>query len=413
MFVETEKLQQVIQLGLEIADIRDLDILLERVLLAARRFLNADAGSVYTREDNKLRFSHAQNDTLVSRLEPGKKLVYTTFELPIDSHSIAGYVAETGTCLNIPDVYSLASDVPFSFGRHYDAIANYRTQSMLTVPLKTTRGRIAGVLQIINAKNPQGEVVPFDAALEPFVRHFANDAAAAIERAQLTRTTILRMIRMAELRDPKETGPHVNRVASYAVEIYEAYAGRKGIPHDEMETTRDTLRMASMLHDVGKIAISDMILGKPAKLTDEEYAIMKRHTVHGARLFFDSQSEFDEMAREVALNHHERWDGRGYPGYIDYMTGLPLPGKADEQGRPIGKKGEEIPLAGRIAAVADVYDALSARRVYKEPWTEEQVLTELTAQAGKQFDPDVIAAFHSCLEMIRAAAQRYPDLSHE
>jgi len=164
-----------------------------------------------------------------------------------------------------------------------------------------------------------------------------------------------------------------------------------------------------MLHDVGKVAISDMILKKPGRFSDEEYEIMKQHTWLGARLFRDARSDFDEIAAEVALNHHERWDGKGYPGYIDVNNGEAQPGKIDEHGRAIGKKGEDIPLYGRIVALADVYDALCSKRVYKEAWEEDKVLEVIREERGKQFDPDVVDAFFEQLEVIRSIAQRYPD----
>ncbi|MBI5529752.1 MAG: GAF domain-containing protein [Deltaproteobacteria bacterium] len=409
MPAEENRLQEVIRLGLELAEVRDVDLLLEHVLDAARRFVAADAGSIYVKDGDLLHFRHAQNDTLSGRLEPGKKLIFTTFSVPINSRSISGYVAESGQPLNIADVDRLPEGVPYSFDRHYDELSRYRTRSMLTLPLKTNRGKIIGVLQLINAKDEAGGVVPFDDELMPFVRHLANNAAIAIGRAQLTRTTILRMISMAELRDPKETGAHVNRVGAYSVEIFEAWARKKGLPRHEIDSTRDALRMAAMLHDVGKVAISDLILKKPGRFTEEEFAIMKEHTLLGARLFLDSQSELDELARDVALNHHERWDGRGYPGHVEVETGKPLPGRAGEDGRARGKEKEEIPLLGRIVAVADVYDALCSRRVYKQAWGEDEVLKEMREQAGRQFDPEIIDVFFESLDVMRSISHRYPD----
>ncbi len=409
MLDRKEKLARLIQIGIDVNHIRDLDVLLEKILSEARALVCADAGSIYIKEDSNLKFSYAQNDTLQKKLPHGKKLIYTTFSMPINNHSIAGFVANNGKTLNIPDAYQISTNLPFSFDKSFDEKVGYETHSILAEPLQNTRGQIIGVLQLINAKNDSAEIEPFDVDDEPLIQHFANYAANAIERAQLTRTTIMRMISMAELRDPKETGPHVNRVAAYSLELFEAYAKKRNMPKDAVESQRDSLRMAAMLHDVGKVAISDLILKKPGRFTDDEYEIMKQHTILGARLFKDARSEFDEISAEVALNHHERWDGLGYPGFVDVTTGEPLAGYGDGNGNARGKRADEIPLFGRIVALADVYDALSSKRVYKEAWNEEQVLEVLKAESGKQFDQELVEVFFEILDVIHSIQQRYPD----
>jgi HD-GYP domain-containing protein (c-di-GMP phosphodiesterase class II) len=214
---------------------------------------------------------------------------------------------------------------------------------------------------------------------------------------------------MAEMRDPKETGPHVNRVASYSVTLYEEWARKKGLAQEEIDKNRDVLRMSAMLHDVGKVAISDTILKKPGRFTPEEFQTMKQHTLFGANLFSDIYSDFDESACIVALNHHERWDGKGYPGYVDQKTHLPLPGYETDNGTARGKQGEEIPLFGRIVALADVYDALSCRRCYKEAWDESDVISAIREEAGKQFDPELVAVFLECIDSFRQIEKLYPD----
>ena len=240
-------------------------------------------------------------------------------------------------------MYKLRSGLPYSFNRSYDDLSGYRTCSVLTFPLKTNRGDVIGVLQLINGKDAKGKVIPFKKTDEPLILNFANTAAVAIERAQMTRAMILRTIRMAELRDPKETGAHVNRVASYAVTIYEHWAGKRGLGQEEIDKNRDVLRMAAMLHDVGKVAISDTILKKPARFTPEEYEIMKQHTVFGASLFSDLYSDFDEAASVVALNHHEFYDGNGYPGYINLSDGKPASRVCERRRRRPGQAGRGDP----------------------------------------------------------------------
>jgi len=409
MLSEKEKLDSLMVLGIELNQVQDLDILMERVLNEARQFVNADAGSIYIRREEQLDFSYTQNDTLQDRLPPGEKLIYTTFSMPIDQKSIAGYVAATGNPLNITDVYELEATLPYSFSKQFDEASGYKTQSVFTVPLKTANGAILGILQIINAQDESRNKIPFSEQDEKIMVHFASIAAVALERAQMTRAILLRMIKMAELRDPKETGPHVNRVAGYAVEIYERWAQRRNLDPKEIDKTRDVLRMAAMLHDVGKVGTSDLILKKPARLTAEEFEIMKQHTLYGARLFGDRQSDFDVAAAKVALNHHEKWNGTGYPGYIDLLTGDPLSDRVKPDGSARGKKEEEIPLFGRIVALTDVFDALSSKRCYKEAWDESQVLKTIEQDAGSHFDPELVEIFFSSLKMIRAIQERYKD----
>jgi HD-GYP domain-containing protein (c-di-GMP phosphodiesterase class II) len=409
MIDERKKFQEVLNVGLEVIQTRDIDILLERILTKARYLTNADAGSIYIKDGDTLLFRYTQNDTLQRQLPAGKKLIYSTFTIPVNNQSIAGYVANTGVVLNLENVYHLDGNVPFSFDPSYDRLSGYKTQSVLSFPLKTHADEVVGVLQLINATARDGQIVPFQSDDEPFVVHFANNAAIAVERATMTRDIILRMIKMAELRDPMETGAHVNRVSSYSVELYEAWAAKKGISKAEVEQNKDILKMSAMLHDVGKVAITDLILKKPARLDSYEYEVMKQHTYLGAQLFAHQRSDFDRASFLVALNHHERWDGKGYPGYIDFKTGEPLRGFEDLSGRAIGKKEEEIPLFGRIVAIADVFDALSSGRSYKEPWEEERVLETMDGERGKHFDPEMLDVFFSILDVIRNIMQRYPD----
>ena len=380
---------------------------MERVLKDARIFVNADAGSIYIRDNETLLFTYTQNDTLQRRLPPGEKLIYSTFTLPIDTASIAGYAATTGSPLNIRNVYKIDPSSPYQFSRQFDESSGYETKSMIAVPLKTARGDILGILQIINAKDENKNVISFTDTDESLMQHFASIAAVALERAQMTRSILLRMIRMSEMRDPKETGAHVNRVGGYALELYEQWALNHGVSRHDLEMERDSLRMAAMLHDVGKIAISDLILKKPDRLSHDEYEIMKEHTILGARLFLDSQSDFDKAAFEVALNHHERWDGKGYPGHIDVETGAPIEGHTALDGSALGKKAEEIPIYGRIVSLADVYDALSSARVYKEAWDESEVLATIEKETNRRFDPELVAIFFSRLNILRAIQERY------
>jgi len=409
MLSESEKINSLIILGIQLIQVNDLDILMQKILSEARRFINADAGSIYLKKDNELTFSYTQNDTLEKRNSGDETLIYSTFTIPIDHKSIAGYVALSGRPLNISDVYQISETKPYQFTHQIDEISGYRSKSIVTVPLQNSKGNVIGILQVINAKDKSGNVIAFSTEAELMMMHFANIAVIALERAQMTRAIILRTIRMTQLHDPQETWGHVNRVAAYAVEVYERWAKKHNINADDIEKRIDILRMAAMLHDVGKIAISDLILKKPGRFNYDEYEIMKQHTVLGAKIFYDSQTDFDEAAYSVALNHHERWDGSGYPGHVNPMTGSPIEGFTLKNGRPRGKKGNEIPLYGRIVSLVDVYDALTSRRSYKEAWDEEKTLKAIQSSSGSQFDPELVDLFLDNMNIIRSIHERYSD----
>jgi HD-GYP domain-containing protein (c-di-GMP phosphodiesterase class II) len=411
MATKIEKLKNVIGVDSILNKIQDLDILLETILSEARNVLNADAGSIYIKEGDELAITYAQNNTKAAELKPGEKLVYSVFRIPIGTSTMSGYAALTGEIINVRNVYNLPEEAPYSYSDHYDKVSGYRTVSTLCIPLKTNMGDILGVLQLINKKDSRGRSIAFSKDDELVAGHFATNATMALQRATMTRAILLRMTKMSELRDPKETGTHVNRVAGYALEIYERWADRNGIPRHEIDRTRDTLRMAAMLHDVGKVAISDTILKKPGRLTPEERVVMESHAWHGARLFTDRQSEFDEIAQQVALNHHEFWDGTGYPGHIDVMTGEPI--KKGPDGKARGKKGKEIHVFGRIVAISDVYDALCSNRVYKKAWSKEDAVREIRNSAGTQFDPDLVQDFIGALPSIQIVADKFAEGSSE
>ena len=256
-----------------------------------------------------------------------------------------------------------------------------------------TNGKVLGVLQIINAQDEGGNVIPFDKDSEFYISQFAAKVGSIYEYAYLTRQNIDRLVKMAGFRDPKETGSHVERVSSFSLEIYDRYANNKGIPDKERERFRDNLRLAARCHDVGKVAVPDKILKKEGILDDDERDIMKGHTCVGAQIFSPIENELDRMARDVCLHHHDRWDGgnRGYPGNFNYMDYIPATKMPHELEQAL--IGKDIPLAARIVALADVYDALRHKRCYKSEWTIEDTFNEIQSQSGKQFDPELVEAF--------------------
>jgi putative nucleotidyltransferase with HDIG domain len=379
--------------------IKDLDSLLEKILTEARQFVNADAGTIYQAARGFLYFSYVQNDTLFKG-ETKEKYLPNSASIAIDKSSLAGYVAKSGETILIDDVYHIRSEVSFAFNPAFDQQTHYHTRSILCVPLKTRENEIVGVLQLINAKNEAGEVVAFSMQDKLFISQFALNAADAIEKARLSREMVLRMVELAELRDPYETSQHAKRVGSCAVELYEKWAIRRGVSAREIRKVRDVLRTAAMLHDVGKIAVSDVILKKPSQLTYDEKMSMRQHTVLGARIFRNTTSFWDYMSSEVALNHHENWDGTGYPGAIDNIY-------AEKIYMGPGKIGAAIPLHARVVAICDVYDALISPRAYKLGWRQEHALRYVRYQAGKKFDPELVSIFLKMGDLLNAIVKKY------
>ena len=395
-----ERLEAILRTTDMLCRVKDVDAILDTVLAGARALVNADAGTIYLLEDDQLHFSFTHNDTLFGHDESNKH-IYTSITLPVDDKSMAGYVALTGKPLVIDDAYNLPEDCPYFHNVKPDQESGYKTTSILTVPLSTSRNKVVGVMQIINALDESGTPVPFSQDDQQYINYFANHAAVVIERAQMTRELVLRSIRMAEMRDPMETGAHVNRVGAFCAEIYNHWAREHGFPSDEIQKNKDHLRIAAMLHDVGKVAISDTILKKPGKLSRDEYETMKFHTTLGAALFRNPTSDLDAMSAEIALNHHQRWDGKGYPDGNQDCTGLPC--------KAVPLRGEQASIYARITALADVYDALSSHRAYKEPWPQEKVLDLIKEESGKAFDPEVVKSFLAIYETIEAIREKYKD----
>jgi len=376
-----------------------LESLLERVLTEARQFVGADAGTIYLARRGYLYFSFVQNDTLF-RGETKDKYIPSGAALSIDKRSLAGYVAKTGETILIDDVYHIQSDVSYSFNPAFDQKTNYHTRSILCVPLKTRDNEIVGVLQLINAKNEKGEVVAFSVQDEHFITQFALNAADAVERERMSQEMILRMVDLANLRDPFETSRHAQRVGAYSVELYEKWATLKGISSREIRKVSEALRPAAFLHDVGKIAVSDVILQKRSGLTYDEKLKMRLHTIHGARLFTRTSSLRESISQQVALNHHENWNGTGYPGRVENIF-------AQKVLMGPGKRGLEIPIYARVVAIADVYDALVSQRAYKLAWSPPRALLHMSYERGKKFDPDLVDIFLKMEDTLLAISKKY------
>ncbi|GJD51903.1 Cyclic di-GMP phosphodiesterase response regulator RpfG [Methylobacterium crusticola] len=216
-------------------------------------------------------------------------------------------------------------------------------------------------------------------AAEAQARTLAGEVERAVaESHERERETIRRLMLAAETRDD-QAGDHLTRVAGCVIAI----ADGLGLPEQEA----NDIALASTMHDIGKIGVADSILRKPGPLTEPERAEMMQHALRGYRMLSDSPSRLLRLAAEIALTHHERWDGTGYPQ---------------------GLKGAAIPLPGRITAVADVFDALISARVYKPGWPLERARRFLEEQSGSHFDPDCVQAFLSRWDEIVALVEERP-----
>jgi len=398
--VDLSKLNTILEKLEKLHHIRDVHTLLDSILNETRALTNADAGSIFLVENNKLKFCYVQNDSLFKSDFLSNKYVYSNNEIDIDEKSLAGYVALTKESLLIDDAYEIGPSKSYSFNPYFDQISSYKTKSMLIVPLKTSKNDMVGVLELINCKCKGNKPIPFTNDQKFFITQFAFYAGITIERALMLRDIVFKMVKTTELRDPEETKPHVNRVSSYTMEIYKKWAENHHVPKSEINNYKDILKISSILHDIGKVGISDVILKKNGKLTSEEFEIMKMHTVFGARFFENPHSEWDTLAYEIALNHHEKWDGSGYPGFVEDINLAEIKfGK--------GKKGAEIPLSSRIVAIADVYDALMGKRSYKDPWEEDKVLYHIKEQSGKHFDPEIVQIFFEIYDVIKAIRNKW------
>lgn len=218
------------------------------------------------------------------------------------------------------------------------------------------------------------------------VRIFLNNFSLIFDNYKLneditsTQSEIINVLSEVVENRSEETANHINRVS----EICYIIADKYGLPQEDTRV----LKLISPLHDVGKIAIPDKILKKPGKLTAEEFDIMKRHAIIGYNILQSSKKQLFKQAAIIAKNHHERWDGRGYPS---------------------GLSGEDIPLIARIVAVADVFDALLHKRVYKDAWDINSVIELFEEEKGKQFDPKLVEILMDNLDEIYSVVLKYTD----
>ena len=352
---EVERLYALIDVGKVINSSLDLTTVLNEVMDTIISLTGAERGF--------LMLSNHQGglDFRVARNMARETLEEEDFKI---SSTIAHRVAAQGE----PVLTTNAQEDPRFTGQH--SVAIYNLRSILCVPLKV-KGQVTGLIYADNRVR-SGAFTQRDLHI---LTAFGNQAAVALENARLFNdvqrsnfelaqaydVTLEGWARALELRD-QETEGHTRRVTELTVRLAKAM----GFEGEEL----NHIRRGALLHDIGKMGIPDRILLKPGKLTDQEQETMKKHPVYAYEMLYPIEKL--RPALDIPHRHHEKWDGSGYPG---------------------GLKGKDIPLAARIFAIVDVWDALRSDRPYRESWPAEKVRAHLREQSGTHFDPRVVEAF--------------------
>jgi len=363
---EGSMLETILGYMSKIEGVRKIDAVLILLSEMGRVLVNADRCTLWLLD--------TQKKELWTKVAHGIDRVH----MPAGS-GIAGVAVGSGETVIVNDPYRDPR-----FNQEIDRKTGYTTRSILVVPIKNSRGEVLGAFQTINKQTAAGK---FEESDIKYLKLASTYAGEAIEAAKLNeeieetqRDVIFALAEAGETRS-KETGNHVQRVSEYCRSL----ALLACLPKKEAEL----LKLAAPMHDIGKIAIPDAILLKPGRLDPEEFAVMKTHAESGYTILKGSARPILKAAATVAREHHERYDGTGYPR---------------------GLKGNDIHIFGRICAIADVFDALGSDRVYKKAWPIEKIVEEFTAQRGAQFDPALIDTFLAHLDQFTAIRERLKDI---
>jgi hypothetical protein len=371
-----EMLRVIFEYAAKIANERVLDNVLMLMADMGREMIISDRCTVWLLDTGKN--------------ELWSKVAHGLDEIRIPSTAgLVGYAVTHDKAVFIDDAYTNEEYKSYLINGalKMDQHTGYHTKAMMVIPFRNSQGEIIGAYQAINKLTASEQFSDKDME---YLTLAASYAGKSLESALLTseieetqKEIIFRMGEIGESRS-KETGNHVKRVAEYSYLL----ALGLGMSQEEAEL----LKMASPMHDIGKVAIPDSVLNKPGKLTDEEFKIMQNHTHIGYNLLKNSSRHILKTAAVVAYEHHEKWNGRGYPR---------------------GIKGEDIHIYGRITAIADVFDALGSERVYKKAWELDRILNLFKEEQGEHFDPQVVEAFFKQVPAIIRVRDQYSDAALE
>lgn len=293
----------------------------------------------------------------------------------MDGFEVASQIKDNPEWLNIPIIINTGYDGPDVLAR---ALGDY-ADDFITKTADPSE-IVARVTYHLKRKRILDQLHDDQSQCHSIISLKSSQLALALQRLKdASMEVIWRLTAASEYRD-NETGEHIKRMSHYSAAIAQKMRLKK--------KTIDTLHYAAPMHDIGKIGIPDTILLKPGPLNEEEWRIMQSHTTMGADILSGSNIGFVRLAEVIALTHHEKWDGSGYPN---------------------GLKGPKIPRIGRIVALADVFDALTSRRPYKEPFSVEKANRIITEGKGNHFDPEIVDVFFSIQETILQIKARFQE----
>jgi putative two-component system response regulator len=380
-----EVLEKLINAVISLESERELPLFLDKLLSNARDIVGASAGSLYLIDTDAriLQIKVCQNDEV--DINSFFEATHTKESgIPLSHESIAGYAAVSGEVVHVPDVDHIDEQLPYRFSSKIDQGSGFVSKSILAVPIRHPSDGVIGVLELFN---------PLTGAFENWnigiLKNFAILAAVTLSNIRLYNSlkssyleTVFKLGVASEFKD-SDTYNHIHRIG-YMTKIIARHMGFSA-------AEQETLFHASSMHDIGKIGIPDSILKKGDELNDEEWEIMRKHPEMGAKMLGGTDSEILQASEKIALCHHEKWNGKGYPK---------------------GLVGDQIPKSAQIVAVADVFDALVHQRVYKPAWKVQEALDFIKSKRGEDFSPQVVDAFFKGVEEILEVQKNFGELHY-
>ncbi len=362
-----ELLEVIFSYITKVASIHDHARLLPELASMGRDIVSADRCTIWILDKEK--------SYLWTKVAHGVDYI----KIPAGSGVVGNAIAQKSSVI-INDVYADPH-----FNSSVDKETGYKTETMMVIPMYNSKDEVIGAMQVINKKDAEG-------FSEEDLRHLnlassyvaeSVESSLLLEEIEATQRELVYIMGVTGESRSKETGNHVKRVAEYSRLLAEL----SGLSEEECNILKD----ASPMHDLGKIAIPDAVLNKPGRFNEEERLVMDTHAALGYNILKGSERTLLKAAAIVAYEHHEKWNGKGYPNQL---------------------RGVEIHIYGRITALADVFDALGSDRVYKKAWEDERIFTLFQEERGEHFDPELIDLFFANQEKFLSIRKEFKDAYH-